>query len=285
MERILIAADSTSDLSEELIERYGIEILPLHVGMGDGDYHDGVDVTPEDIYKWSDETGMTPKTAAPSPEEARSFIEKCLKKAEEVICFTISSEMSSCFNIIRSIAEEFGLAKRFHTVDSANLSTGIGLLVTDAGECVKRGLACKDILLRIREIIPRVRASFVVDTLVFLHRGGRCSGLAAMLGGALKLHPSIVVADGVMHPDKKYRGNLGRVVMAYVRDMEEKIKGAIPDRVFVTHSGVDKKIVSEVIDYLKGLGKFGEVLETRAGCVVSSHCGPGTLGVLFISGE
>ena len=144
------------------------------------------------------------------------------------------------------------------------------------------GKSAAEIVAVIEELKPRVRASFVVDTLVYLHRGGRCSGLAAMAGGVLKLHPRIAVESGKMGAGKKYRGKLPHVVMEYVKDMEEDLKAAKPERVFITHSGCDREIVQEVYDYLEGLNVFGEILETRVGSVVSSHCGPGTLGVLFI---
>jgi DegV family protein with EDD domain len=128
-----------------------------------------------------------------------------------------------------------------------------------------------------------VRASFVVDTLVYLYRGGRCSGLSAMVGSALKLHPMITVVNGKMIAGKKYRGNLSKVITNYSRDLEEELRHAKKDRVFITHSGCDRETIDSVREYLEGLGIFNEVLETRAGGVVSSHCGPGTLGVLFIA--
>jgi DegV family protein with EDD domain len=142
----------------------------------------------------------------------------------------------------------------------------------------------KEIVDAIEALRSRVRASFVVDTLTYLHRGGRCSGIAALAGSALKLHPQIGVVGGTTMPGKKYRGSISRSVMAYVRDMENDLKTAKPDRVFITHSGCDREIVEDVRAYLEGLGRFDEILETTAGAVISSHCGPGTLGVLFIAG-
>ncbi len=134
----------------------------------------------------------------------------------------------------------------------------------------------------IEEIRPRVRASFTVDTLTYLYRGGRCNAVAALAGTMLKLHPRIVVEDGAMDASKKYRGKLSSVILSYTKDMEEDLKNAVPDRVFITHSGCDREIVESVRSYLESLGIFNEILETRAGGVISSHCGPGTLGVLFI---
>jgi DegV family protein with EDD domain len=147
----------------------------------------------------------------------------------------------------------------------------------------KDGMAAGEIVSKVSELIPRVRASFVVDTLVYLQRGGRCSGLTAMLGSILKLHPRIAVTEGVMGPEKKYRGKMHRVVSEYVQDMEKDLKSAKKDRVFITHSGCDEMIVESVRSYLLDMDYFDEVLVTRAGGVVSSHCGYGTLGVLFIA--
>ncbi len=280
---VRILSDSTCDLSQELKERYDIEILPLHVLMGEGDYRDGVEVTPEQIFRWSDENKSTPKTAAPSIEDAVEKIGKLLEGGNEVLCFSISETMSSSLNIMRLAIEELNAADRAVAFDSKNLSTGIGLLVVEAACMAKEGMSMADILKKLEELRPLVRSSFVVDTLTFLHRGGRCSGVAALAGGLLKLHPKIVVVDGKMEVAKKYRGNIAKVVKAYVQDMEEQLKAARPARVFITHSISDEALVREVEDYLQSLHVFAEILETRAGGVVSSHCGPGTLGVLFIA--
>lgn len=280
---VKILSDSTCDLSPELVEQYGIEILPLHVLLEEGDYKDGVDITPAEIFAWSDEHKSTPKTAAPSIEDAVESIGKLLADGNEVICFSISETMSSSFNIMRLAIEELEAEERAFAFNSANLSTGIGLLVLEAACMAKDGMGAAEILKKLEELRPRVRSSFVVDTLTYLHRGGRCSGVAALAGGMLKLHPKIVVIDGKMEVERKYRGNIAKVFKSYVQDMEEDLKAARPARVFITHSVSDEKIVNDVRDYLEGLSVFDEILETRAGGVISSHCGPGTLGVLFIA--
>ena len=277
---IKILSDSTCDLSKELVERYDLGIIPLYVRLGEKEYLDGVNITPEELYKWSDEHGETPKTAAPSIEDISKYLDP--NSSDEYIIFTISSSMSASFNNVRLAAEDLEMSDRVYVIDSANLSTGIGLQVLYAAELAKAGKSAKEIVQEIENTKSKVRASFVVDTLVYLHRGGRCSGLAALLGTALKLHPRIAVADGAMHPEKKYRGSSKRFVLDYVKDMEADLKNARPERVFITHSGCDREIVESVRDYLSSLGIFNEILETRAGGVVSSHCGPGTLGVLFI---
>ncbi len=280
---VKILSDSTCDLSQELVERYGIKILPLHVLMGDGDYRDGVEVTPDEIFQWADEHKTTPKTAAPSIEDAVECIGGLLEGGNEVLCFSISETMSSSLNIMRLAIEELEASDRAFAFDSKNLSTGIGLLVIEAACMAKEGMNAEDIMNKLEELRPLVRSSFVVDTLTYLHRGGRCSGVAALAGGMLKLHPKIVVVDGKMEVDRKYRGNISKVIKLYVKDMEQALKTARPARVFITHSVDDPKIVQSVREYLERLSIFDEVLETRAGGVVSSHCGPGTLGVLFIS--
>jgi DegV family protein with EDD domain len=279
---VKILADSTCDLSPSLISRYKIGIIPLYVHLGEKEYKDGVDITPSDLYKWSDEHNETPRTSAPGIEDIESFLDK--DSADEYVIFTISSSMSSSYNNCILAAEDLEMTDRVHVIDSANLSTGIGLQVIKAAELAAAGMTASEIAAEIEKIKGKVRASFVVDTLTYLYRGGRCSGVSAFLGSALRLHPRIEVIDGAMHPEKKYRGKNTRFIMDYVRDMENDLKSAVRDRVFITHSGCDREIVEDVRAYLEGLGRFDEILETTAGAVISSHCGPGTLGVLFIAG-
>lgn len=285
MKKVAIIADTTCDLSVELKERYQIKTFPLHIHLGDKEYSDGVDISPDDIYRWSDENKATPKTSAVSPAEATDVLEAALKNAESVICFCISDQMSSTGNVLRLAVQELEAEDKVFVVDSKNLSTGIGLQIIEAAILAEQGMEAKEIVEKIQNITPRVRASFVVDTLTYLHRGGRCSGLAALAGGALKLHPLISVIDGKMLPGKKYRGKMNRVIIEYVKDMEEELKLAKADRVFITHSGCEEEIIESVKEELTALGRFDEILVTRAGSVITSHCGPGTLGVLFIAGE
>lgn len=285
MKPVGIIADTTCDLSAELKERYQIKTFPLHIHLGEAEYSDGVDISPDDIYRWSDENKATPKTSAISPAEADDILKQALTEAESVICFCISDQMSSTGNVLRMAAKELSLEEKVFVIDSKSLSTGIGLQILEAAILAEQGMAAADIVCRIEEIQPRVRASFVVDTLTYLYRGGRCSGLAALAGSALKLHPLISVIDGKMQPGKKYRGKIERVILDYVKDMEEELKKAEPDRVFITHSGCRDEVIEAVRQELESYGYFKEILITRAGSVITSHCGPGTLGVLFIAGE
>ena len=280
---VKIIADSTCDLSQELLTKYDISILPLHVLLGEEEYLDGRTITPDQIYSWSDAHKTTPKTSAPSLVEAMELMKPYVEEKREIVCFSISDEMSTSGNVMRLAAEELDAAQLVTVINSANLSTGIGLLVIEAAIMAGNGATGKEIAEKMEELKPLVRASFVVDTLTYLHRGGRCSGVAALAGSALKLHPKIVVENGKMAPQKKYRGKIDRVILDYVHDLEQDLKSAKKERVFITHSGCDAVVVEAVRSYLEGLQVFDEILETRAGGVISRHCGPGTLGVLFIA--
>lgn len=282
MKKVVILADSTCDLSPELLEAYDIGIIPLMITMGDVTKKDGTEVTPDEIYRWSDETEETPKTAAPTIGDAIAFLEPFTKNYGDIIYFGISESMSATCNVLRLAADNLGY-KKLHVVDSKNLSTGIGLQVLRAAELAEKGLTAQEILDDNKEINSKVKASFVVDTLTFLHRGGRCSAVAKLLANTLKLKPEIVVVDGKMGVGKKYRGNIKSVILKYVQDRKEQLKNADTDRIFITHSGCDEEIIESVRKYIEELNIFREILITRAGGVISSHCGPNTLGVLYIS--
>lgn len=279
---VRVIADSTCDLSKDLIEKYDVSVIPLHIILGEEDHLDGVDITPDDIYRWSDSNNTTPKTAAVSIDAAMEALRPYVETGQEVIMFSIASGMSTNSNVMRLAVEELNAVDKVRIIDSGNLSTGIGLQVIEAACMAKEGKRLEEIVTAIEAIKPKVRASFVVDTLTYLYRGGRCSGLAAMAGGVLKLHPRIVVKNGVMGADKKYRGKMNAVLMNYARDLEPLLLKARKDRVFITHSGCDREAIDSIRQYLEKLHRFDEILVTRAGGVISSHCGPGTLGVLFI---
>ena len=282
---IRVFSDSTSDLSPGLREQYGITILPLNVILGEDEYTDGESISPDEIYRWSDANKSTPKTSAISLGRTIDAYKACLDGGDDIVSFAISAEMSTTCNVMRLAAQELEAEDRITIINSANLSTGIGLLVIEAARMAQKGCSAAEITAHIEALKPLVRASFVVDTLTYLHRGGRCSGAAALVGSTLKLHPCISVRDGKMSPGKKYRGKMSSAILAYARDLEADLLKAQCDRVFITHSGCEQAVIDSVRDYLSSLGRFDEILITRAGSVISSHCGPGTLGVLFIAGE
>ena len=280
MGKIRITADSTCDLSESLLQKYEISILPLNIVLDMKSYSDGEEISPDEIYVWSEKMHKTPKTAAVAYDRALEMASAFQKNGDEMIFFGISESMSTTCNVMRMVKEELNYTGMY-VIDSQNLSTGIGLQVLRAAELAAQGLAAQEIVTQIEQERGRVRASFVVERLDYLAMGGRCSSVVALFGGKLKLKPRIEVTDGKMEAGKKYRGNQDKVILKYVQDMEMQLRQADPHRVFITHSGCEEAVIRSVEEYLKGLHHFEEILITRAGGVISSHCGPGTLGILF----
>ncbi len=276
---IAITSDSTSDLSPELRERYNITIIPLGVTLGEKNYSDGIDITPDDIYEHHAKTGELPKTAAANMSDCIDFFKPFVDAGKAVIHFTISSEMSSTYNNSRMAAEEF---ENVYVIDTKNLSTGGGLLVVAAAEMAAKGIEPKAIVEEIENLIPKVDASFVIDSLEYLHKGGRCSALAMLGANLLKLKPCIEVKNGSMGVGKKYRGKFGDVLKTYTEERIGDGSGIDLERVFVTHAGCDSEVIDSVVAKVKELAPFKEVFVTRAGCTISSHCGRNTLGVIFI---
>ncbi len=279
MSNIVVTSDSTSDLTAELRERYNISVLPLGVTLGDKAYKDGVDITPDDIYAHHSKTGELPKTTAANVDECINFFKKFTDQGKTVIHFSISSSMSSTFNNGRLAAIECG---NVYVIDSANLSTGEGLLVIAAAEMAEQGLDAEEIVSKIEDLVSKVDSSFVIDNLEYLHKGGRCSALAMLGANVLKLKPCIEVKNGSMGVGKKYRGRFGDVLKTYVDERLADVNDIDNSRVFVTHAGCDEEIVNAVVEQVKSKGIFKEVFLSRAGCTISSHCGADTLGVLFI---
>ncbi len=277
--KVIIASDSTCDLSAELIELYGIKILPLGVTLGEKNFTDGVDVTADDIYAHYEKTGELPKTAAVNIAEFDTFFEECAKEGNTAVLFTISSSMSSTYHNACLAAEGF---EGMYVVDTKNLSTGGGLLVITAAELAAEGNSAEQIAVLCEELASYVDASFVIDNLEFLHKGGRCSALERFGANLLQLKPCITVQNGTMGVGKKYRGKFGDVLKTYVADRLGDASDVELDHVFVTHAGCDMDIVNACVEQVKATAPFKNVHITRAGCTVSSHCGRNTLGVLFI---
>lgn len=279
MAKIIISSDSTCDLSAELKERYDVKIIPLGITLGDKVYRDGIDINPDDIYDHYNKTGELPKTTAANVGECIEYFTDLTKDGDAVIHFTISSSMSSTYSNACLAAAEF---ENVYVIDSKNLSTGGGLLVVAAAEMAKSGMEASAIAEEINKMAPCVDASFVIDNLEYLHKGGRCSAVAMFGANLLKLKPCIVVKDGAMGVDKKYRGLFSKVVTEYVNERLTNVNDIDTSRVFVTHAGCAPEIVDSVVEQVKATGIFKEVFLTRAGCTVSSHCGADTLGVLFV---
>ena len=278
-EKVIITSDSTTDLSPELRQRYNVVVMPLVVSLNDVNHLDGIDITPEDIYRNYAANKTLPKTAAPNLADCASFFRQFTDQGYSVVHFTISSEMSSTYQNSVIAAEDF---ENVYVVDSRNLSTGGGLLVIHAAELAARGMKAAAIAEECRRLAPCVDASFVIDSLEFLHKGGRCSTVAMLGANLMNFKPCIVVKNGAMSVGKKYRGKYDQVLLKYIEDRVVDASDIIKDHVFITHAGCDDAVVDACVAKLKTLGEFPNIHVTRAGCTVSSHCGRNTLGVLFI---
>lgn len=277
--KIRISADSTVDLSPELIEKHNIAIMPLLVTMGDATKRDGVDVTTEELYNYVKETKELPKTASPSITVYQEFFDELLKDADCVIHFVVSSKMSSCYNNAMKAGEEYG--HKVFVVDSRSLSTGIALLVLRACDLAERGVEPVIIAKECREMTKYTQASFILGNLDFMHKGGRCSGAMSLSAKFLRIKPAILVKDGEMVVGKKYMGKMEKVIENYVNDILTMYPDYDRKRVFITHTPIDSSIVEVARQQLEGV--FEEIYETNAGATIYSHCGAGTLGVLFMS--
>ena len=280
MGNVKIVTDSTSDLSKELLEKYDIAVVPLNIILDEKNYLDGIEIDPDQIYEWSDANSTTPKTAAPLFQYMIDFLRAYKERGDEVIFIGISEDMSSTCQVARLAAEDLEFNK-MHVINSMNLSTGIGLQVLRAAEMARDGADAQTIVKTIEETRSKVRASFVVDTLTYLHRGGRCSAVTALIGNVLALKPEIAVANGKMGVSKKYRGKQNVVIQKYAYDLKSQLLAADSRRVFITHSGVKPEILSAIYSFINDLNYFENIEITRAGGVISSHCGPNTLGILY----
>lgn len=277
-----ITTDSTCDLSPALFTRYDVTMVSLYITLGDQTYRDGVDVTPKALFEYVDRTGVLPKTAAPSPEDYRAAFLRLTEAGKDVVHIAFSSEMSASYANACRAAKEF---ENVYVVDSRSLSSGTGLLVIKAAELAARGLPAKEVAAKVAALVPQVEASFVIDTLTYLHKGGRCSSVAALGANLLQLKPCIEVRDGRMQVSKKYKGKLKRCLNDYLKDRLLNREDIDPSRAFITHTVQDAALVEHARKTVQDSFPFAEILVTDAGGTISSHCGPGTLGVLFIRKE
>lgn len=278
---IILCADSTCDLSPELIAKYNVNILPLHVNVEDKIFSDGVDITPDDIYAVYREKKMLPTTSATNMEEYKDFVNPFIEAGNDVLFISLGSGISTTYNSARLAAEE---TPGMYVINSGNLSTGMGLVVIAAAERIAAGLPIEQIVEEVTALTKRVEASFVLDTLEFLHKGGRCSTLAALGANMLKLKPCIEVdnEDSKMAVGKKYRGALEKALAEYVADRLKDRTDIDTSRIFITHSGISQERIDLVKSCVEQYQTFDEILITRAGCTISAHCGPNTLGILFV---
>lgn len=277
--RVKIISDSTCDLSPELLERYDIAITPLCVIKDGKEFHDGVDITPADIFAHVDGGGELCSTAAVSQFEYTQMFTRYAKEYDEVVQINIGSNFSCCYQNACLAAQEFD---NVFVVDSENLSTGQGLLVVSAAKLAQQGVSGIEIAERVRALVPKVETSFLIDRLDYMQKGGRCSTVAALGANLLKLKPCIEVREGKMSVCKKYRGSFEKCIRQYVKERLDGREDIATELVFITHAAADTNVVAAAKEETVQYGSFEEVEETQAGCTVSCHCGPNTLGILFV---
>lgn len=279
MSNIRITCDSTCDLTASLYETYRVQPVPLGISLGDDFRQDGVNIKPQDIYDYAAATGSLPKTSAISVGEYEELFRSLTAQGDTVIHINLSSELSSSHQNACLAAQMVG---NVYVVDSRNLSSGSGHLVLLARELADQGKSPQEIVKALEEARDKLDVSFVLQTLEYLHMGGRCSGVAAFGANLMKLRPEIEVIGGKMQVGRKYRGTMEKTILAYIQGRLEGRTDIDCGRIFITHSGVPQDIEDKAVALVKELQPFREVLVTSAGCTISSHCGPGTIGILFI---
>ena len=277
--KIAISAESTLDLSKELIKQYDVHVIPFTVLLGEDAYLDG-EINSQDIFDYVDKNKILPRTSAVNEFQYREYFSNLLEEGyDAIIHVSLSSEIStSCSQAIKA-AQKF---ENVYVIDSRSLSTGIALEVIYAAKLVKKGLKPKEIVDKVNARIPYVQASFVIQTLEYLHKGGRCSGLLRFGAAILRIKPQIIVSDGKMAPAKKYIGRKSQVIESYCKDTLEQFANPDLSVAFVTHTLATPEMVAVAIDALRKRG-FKTIYETTAGATITSHCGPQTLGILFIN--
>ncbi len=276
--RVIITADSTCDIGSELAKQYNIGIVPLYVSLGNKSYRDGVDIHPDMIFDYYDQTGELAKTSAPPVEDYFEFFSRLKEPGNEIIHISISQKLSSSHENAVAAAKR---VEGVRIVDSGNLSSAMGQLVLLASELASQGKTSDEIISVLESEKEKLDASFVIDTLEYLRKSGRCSSLAAYGANLLKLKPSIKVSDGGLIVGKKYRGGLKKALMGYIDDTFKDVSSINKKRVFITHSGCDPELINAVREKMASLIEFDEVLITRAGATITCHCGSNTLGILF----
>lgn len=280
MNKVIITTDSTCDLSEEILKTFNIKVIPLLVTFGEETYKDGEDITTKELYKQVEEVGMLPKTAAPSLVSFHSFFKQYIDEGYDIVHVSISEKLSSTIQNATIAAQEFPEG-RIQIVDSMNLSTGVGLVALKAARFAQMGLSAKEVAEKARAIAPKVETAFVIDTMEYLHKGGRCSGIASFVGTMLKIKPIIHVVDGGMIVGSKPRGRNKAFDILLNKIIKDK---AIldPEFVMVTHS-LNFESAAYLRQELEKHLEIENLYETTAGCVISSHCGEGTIGILYIT--
>ena len=276
--KICISAESTIDLPQEILDEFSIKTIPFTVVLGTESGFDGV-ITPQTIFDYVDKTGVLPRTSAINEAQFDDYFRTLLKDYDAVIHFSLSSEISSACNNAFNAAKEL---KGVYVVDSRSLSTGIALEAIYASNLVKEGLSPEEIIAKVQERIPFNQTSFVLATVDYLYKGGRCSGLAKLGAQLFRIRPQIIMADGKMAPGKKYLGKQLGCVESYCKDTLEQFNNPDLSLVFLTHSMATPDMVEAAKKQLEARG-FKRIIITTAGATITSHCGPKCLGILYLN--
>jgi len=278
---IVLVSDSTCDLSQELLQAHQIQIVPLHVNFGEDSYRDGVDLTVDQMYQRVTQEKVLPKTSAASPGEFLAVFEPLIKAKKEVIYIGIGSGFSATLQSAR-LAKQMLETERIHFIDSKNLSSGSGLLLLKASKWIKEGKSAKEVVALVEGLISKVRTQFVISTMDYLHKGGRCNSVTALVGTILKIKPIIKVVNGAMEVGKKPRGAIQHAIHVMFEDALAEKDQIDPEFMMITHSKADESAKDLKSHITQELGVVN-VFETQAGCVISSHCGPGCIGILYLT--
>lgn len=275
---IAITADSPVDLGTQYASRFGISIIPLYIHLDGYTYRDGVDITPDDIFHKYETEKFLPTTSAIPVGDYTDFFRSFSDKGQTVVHLSLSSEISATHQNARIAAEEF---ENVYVLNTLNLSVGIAILALAACDMRDRGLDALTIVRELEAMRGKVHSSFVIDKLEFLRKGGRCSALTALGANILNIHPSIEVIEGSLHLAKKYRGAIRAVQLQYIDDVLENPETAEKERAILCHSGIPDAQLDALLERIQQKGVFREVLVSRAGCTISTHCGPNCIGLMF----
>lgn len=278
MSKVKIFADSTSDLPAAWLTEYRIGIIPLYVVFGDETFKDGVDMTPTELYRKVETGGSLPKTTAPSPKDFMDAFAPYIDRGEDIVYISLSSKLSSTYQNALIAAGEFPEG-RVHVVDSLNLCSGIGLLVMKAVRAAQQGMAAREIVPLLEQCRDRVETEFVIDTLEYLYKGGRCSGMQNFIGSLLQIRPVLKLVEGNIIPAYKVRGRKEKAVQQMLDNALSDIANMDGDLIIVahTHAEDDARRLAAILRERTG----SEVAISEAGCVISSHCGPGTVAIMY----
>lgn len=275
---IKVSADSTCDLSPSILNELDIAIMPLNVIIGEKQFRDGVDIIPSEIFRYVEEEGKPCSTAAINVYEYQCHFAELTSKFDAVIHICIGSKFSSCYQNARLAAQAFD---NVYVIDSQNLSTGSGHLVYEAALLAKERIEVGEICQKINNLVPKIKASFIIAQLDYLRNGGRCSSLTAQGAKLLQIKPCIEVVEGQMIVGKKYRGSLEKCLRNYVKDQLECRNDIDRSRIFITHTVSNSETVAMVKEEVVRYGGFEDIIVTTAGSTISCHCGPNTLGILY----